>query len=157
MLQPPALSAKDLLYEDQINDEESAGEEEDCEQPGKGFSMTDIQQVVKVGGQLCHLLEQDDLRNNEALCVGISQAISSYKDQYHAHVNSLKQCMISEFLARCQAQPDNLEDLQPGPSGVITRPDPTEDSDDLFTPSASDDEDFEGFLSALVKHMGDKE
>ncbi|KAK3880658.1 hypothetical protein Pcinc_014816 [Petrolisthes cinctipes] len=102
MLQPSASSAqaRPFLYEDPINDKESAGEEEDCEQPGKGLSMTDIKRIVELGGQLRHLLEQNDFKNNEAHCVAISQAIiSSYEDQYHTHANSLKQRKISDVLA----------------------------------------------------------
>lgn len=131
MIRPAPLTAADILEEDnRAEEEDSAGEDEEGvgDRPvrdGK-LTMSNIKELIDLGVRMRHLLEQDTTINSEARCSFVQKALEGYEEQYHAHINSLQQRSITDFMRRRrEAQPDP----QPGPSN--------ESCDDI--------QDFEGF------------
>lgn len=78
-VQPPALTAQDMLEEDE--------EDVDGIREPSGLSFDEIKEMLQIGARLRHLLEQDSTTNNELHCVNISQVLGAYEDKYRAHCN----------------------------------------------------------------------
>ena len=150
MIRPAPVSAADIVEEDTTRNEDSPGEEEegggDDVQRTKGLCMNDIKKIIDLGGQLRHLLEQDSTINSDAKCSLITQALAGYEEQYHAHINSLQQRQITDFLRRrTEAQPGpSNQDCQPGPAHL--------DSGALFA-NDDDEEEFDGFAEKFLDEM----
>ncbi|MPC91533.1 hypothetical protein E2C01_086578 [Portunus trituberculatus] len=80
MLQADAPSAQEMLNEDALCDEASPEEnEETAGVEKKGLPMSEIKKLLQYGLQICHILEQDTLINNEGKIAAITQALFPYE------------------------------------------------------------------------------
>ena len=134
MIQPTPVTAAEILEEENLAEDDKS-EEEDVgggDAAGReGLSIGNIKELIDLGVRMRHILEQDVTVNSEVRCSFVMKALEGYSDQYHAHINSLQQRQITDFIRRRnETQPDP----QPGPSSEFQL-----DSDD-------GGEDFEGFV-----------
>jgi len=152
MLRPgPVTTADDIIEEDCLAQEDDRPKEEEEEEGGgvrrEGLSMDEIKEIIDLGGRMRHLLEQDVTINSEARCSLIVKALAGYEDQYHAHINSLQQRKITDFLRRrAEAEPKP----HPGPANEADDEDSFEGFQGPFqTPAATDE-----FLDEIERRKG---
>ena len=89
MIRPVNVTPEELLQEDEEHEEEEdENEDGNAEHQGRvdGLPMRDVKLIIELGGQLCHLLEQDSLPNLEERTSFLKQALAGYKERYHKHI-----------------------------------------------------------------------